>query len=172
MHISPLEEYGLRCALQLARNPERVTSASAIAEKEGLSVEYVSKLLFLLRKGGIVNAARGTQGGFGLSRPSDQISLQAVFTALNSATGKRDNVDFCQTYSGQKDRCVHSDECSIRPVWEVLSFYFKEVLEALTLSSLLEKEKGTFMQVQSIAANKAGLIQKIFQQPPCKEGIL
>jgi len=49
MNVTALEEYGLRCAVQLASLPEGTTlSAPEIAEREGLSIEYVSKFMLLL----------------------------------------------------------------------------------------------------------------------------
>src|SRR5205823_5937207 len=75
MHISAVEEYGLRCALQLASQPEgSVLAASQVAEREGISVQYASKILHLFRKAGLVSASRGMQGGFRLVRAADEIS--------------------------------------------------------------------------------------------------
>jgi len=64
MRITAVEEYGLRCLLNLAREGAKAQlSISEIAEMEGLSVPYTSKLLSILRKSGLVLAARGRGGG-------------------------------------------------------------------------------------------------------------
>jgi Rrf2 family iron-sulfur cluster assembly transcriptional regulator len=55
MRISAVEEYGLRCLVALARKgPDSQLSISEIAELEGLSVPYASKLLAILRRAGLV----------------------------------------------------------------------------------------------------------------------
>jgi len=59
MRITAVEEYGLRCLLALARQGQgKQLSIPEIAEMEGLSVPYVSKLLAILRRAGLVTAER------------------------------------------------------------------------------------------------------------------
>ena len=54
MKITSLEEYGLRCLLQLARSPrEQIVSVKEIAAKEGMSHAYVEKLLRILSRAGL-----------------------------------------------------------------------------------------------------------------------
>jgi len=77
MRISTIEEYGLRCALQLGRVyffKEQHLAATEIAKREGISVRYVSKIMYLLRKAKLATAVRGTTGGFLLSKAPDQIA--------------------------------------------------------------------------------------------------
>ena len=69
MKISALQEYGLRCLLQLAREnagPGGAASLSArqVAEREGLSLEYTTQILAELRRGGFVTSMRGVHGGY------------------------------------------------------------------------------------------------------------
>ena len=64
MKVSSQEEYGLRCLLQVGkkRTDETPIPISEIAVREGLSVEYVGKLLMTLRRGGLVKSIRGKAG--------------------------------------------------------------------------------------------------------------
>tara|TARA_Y100000590_G_scaffold218568_1_gene247563 strand:+ start:1221 stop:1745 length:525 start_codon:yes stop_codon:yes gene_type:complete len=160
MHLSALEEYGIRCALSLAR--ESVSGsvpASRIAEREGLSNEYVSKIMFLFRKAGIVKAERGNQGGFSFLLPSEEISLKMIFEALSPI--KEKDAGFCEKYAGKGDVCVHSNECSIRPVWSLVSRYFDEILSTLTLKDLMVKEQESYQRVKTVALSK---MDEIFNQ--------
>ena len=77
MKISAVEEYGLRCLLQLARtaSEQPLVSAEEIAIREGLSVAYVEKILSQLRKAGLVKSVRGMYGGYQLARPADDIRV-------------------------------------------------------------------------------------------------
>jgi Rrf2 family protein len=101
MHISALEEYGLRCALQLARMHDNETlAASQIAEKEGISVEYASKLMHLFRKAEMVESVRGMQGGFRLTRPASEVTLKAVLDAVKAKRTPSDSADFCSQFKG------------------------------------------------------------------------
>jgi Rrf2 family protein len=165
MHISAVEEYGLRCALQLANLPEgSVLAASQIAEREGISVQYASKILHLFRKSGLVSASRGMQGGFRLIRPSEQISLKSVFNAF-----REDKLEFCSQYVGQHEQCVHLRECSVRPVFHVLAGYFDSVLEHLTLSDLVRTEAETQARVSRFASAEADRVRNRFASPVAQD---
>ena len=55
MKVTAQEEYGLRCILQLARYHSRdPVTGRQIAESEGISLDYVSKLLMILRRAELV----------------------------------------------------------------------------------------------------------------------
>jgi len=60
MKISALEEYGLRCMMQLARcAPGKSITIGEIAGREGLSVANVRKLMMILREARLVQSVRG-----------------------------------------------------------------------------------------------------------------
>jgi len=149
MNISSHDEYGLRCALQLARHQAQgAVSASKIAELEGLSVEYVSKFMHLLRKAGLVGSERGLRGGFRLKKAASEIALSEIFAAFGSARARSEN--FCQHFKGQRDLCTHADNCSARPVWSIITSYFSHLLDELTLADLLKPELLVREQVENV----------------------
>ncbi len=157
MHISALEEYGLRCAVQLAALDEASQlSASTIAEKEGISVQYASKILHLFRKSGLVEATRGTQGGFRLSRSPAEISVREVFQVMKEERGVA-----CGNFRGQQQECVHIRDCAMRPVWQVLIGYFENVLEKLSLADLVRTESEARKKVELFAKDEAERLQRV-----------
>jgi len=134
MRISALEEYGLRCMLALARqNSGEQLSITEMAEMEGLSVPYVSKLLSTLRKAGLVTAVRGRGGGFGIARDPKDINLFEVLTLLG---GPLIDPNHCQKRSGQRETCVHLDDCSLHDVLGGLAGYIQEFLMSTSLEDL------------------------------------
>ena len=151
MNVSPLEEYGLRCAVQLAALGEGKTlSAPEIAEREGLSVEYVSKFMLLLKRGGLVRTVRGIHGGFLLSRKASEISLKEVFDALKQQ--RKPKGEFCNAFSGKSETCVRSSACTIRPFWQTLTLYVEEFTRKLTLQDLLQNDVKPSKQPEEIHA--------------------
>ncbi len=138
MRISALEEYGLRCLLALARRgPDGQMSISEVAEQEGLSVPYASKLLSILRKEGLVTAERGRTGGFTIARAPNEINLLEVITALG---GPLIDPHHCEKFTGQLDRCVHEDQCSVHNVLDGLAGFISEQLRARTLQEVLDEQ--------------------------------
>lgn len=153
MHISAVEEYGLRCALQLASlEGGALLAASQIAEREGISVQYASKIMHLFRRAGLVSASRGMQGGFRLVKPAQEISVKMVFNALRE---EERNAEFCTQHKGLQDECVHLKSCSVRPVWDVLFSYFDLVLEKLSLADLRRTEEEARRRVDVFARFEA-----------------
>lgn len=159
MQISSTEEYGLRCALVLARAYEsEQLSAPQIASIEGISAEYVGKLLHLFKKAGLVEGLRGSRGGFRLLRRPQEVSVKEVFEAVQSRS-TRQSQDFCQSHAGQQKSCVHLGECSVRPVWVVLFSYFDQMLEKISLGDLLSSEKDMRKRMDILASQQVGLIE-------------
>jgi len=152
MRISAVEEYGLRCLLALARQGQgKQLSIPEIAEMEGLSVPYVSKLLAILRKAGLVTAERGRSGGFTIAQPLEQISIYEVLVALG---GPLIDPAHCQKHTGQLDQCIHLDNCSVHDVLGGLAGYVKEFLSRTTLQDLtINQPLSALMQPPTLTAS-------------------
>ncbi len=154
MQISSTEEYGLRCALVLARSSEQL-SASQIAEREGISVEYVSKLLHLFKKAQLVESVRGSRGGFRLAKAPNAVTVKEVFEAIQAQQKTPQKTkDFCKSHAGQQNSCVHLSDCSVRPMWTVLFSYFDDLLERIHLSDLMSSETAMSQHVERLAREK------------------
>lgn len=139
MKISKQEEYGLRCILQLARfGYGKAVSVSDIAEQEGLSTDYVTKLLVIFRKSGLIASVRGIHGGYALKRPADQINLSDVLRPMGGFFYPK---DLCSEYTGKLQECSHIGNCGIRPVWALLARQIYSTLNRTTLADLLMEEK-------------------------------
>ena len=135
MRISALEEYGIRCLLVLAeQGVGGQLSISDIAEREGISVPYASKLLAILRKAKLVEAVRGRRGGFSIAQPADKINLLTVITALG---GPLMDQEHCIKFSGQLEECVHSGNCSVMYVLGGLAGYIGDYLASTTLEDIV-----------------------------------
>lgn len=133
--ITAQEEYGLRCILQLARaeagTPMMVRD---IAEREGLSLAYVEKLLWTLSRSGIVESVRGPKGGYRLARPCTEISIGQVMRVLGGIPSKE---DICAQFTGNQETCVHHDGCDLRPVWVSITDFVHSVFDKIPISHLL-----------------------------------
>lgn len=135
MKLSSHEEYGLRCLLQVGRQgPNGSATIPDISRKEGLSTPYVAKLMRILRRGGLVKAARGKVGGYTLALPPEQIWVADALTVLG---GRMYEDDFCERHSGAQASCAHSTDCSIRSLWRNLQGAIDSVLRTTTIDDLL-----------------------------------
>ena len=137
MRITTLAEYGVICALHLAkRASEGPITGRDLAARERLPVDYVEQILLRLRRADIVRSTRGARGGYELSRGADEISIRAVIAASEMTTFDL----HCVSHPVEEERCSASHACSIRPVWELLQQKIDDVLEGIRLSDLLHEE--------------------------------
>jgi Rrf2 family protein len=151
--ISALEEYGLRCLLQLATDgaePHAATALSArqIAEREGLTLDYTAQILAELRRAGLVTSSRGAHGGFRLVRPAKEITVGELFRALDGPIAE----DLCDTYTGTRDVCAHATACSVAPVWAELARRIYGFLDGVTLADIASGAIERSPQVVPLAA--------------------
>jgi Rrf2 family protein len=137
--ITAQEEYGLRCILQLAREEMQGHQGSTllvrdIAEREGLSVAYVEKILWTLSRSGIVESVRGPKGGYRLTRPCSEISLGEVMRVLGGIPSEE---EICSQFTGNQETCVHHDDCGLKPVWASITDFIHGVFDKVPISALL-----------------------------------
>jgi Rrf2 family protein len=141
MKITAQEEYGLRCILQLAREQGNMELGGAmqvrdIAEREGLSVAYVEKILWTLSRRGIVESVRGPKGGYRLMRPSAEISIGEVMRVLG---GMPSQEEICSQFTGNQETCVHHGGCGLRPVWVSITDFVQSVFDKIPITTLLDQ---------------------------------
>lgn len=139
MKITAQEEYGLRCIMQLAREEQSGPRGSTlmvrdIAEREGLSVAYVEKILWTLRSSGIVESVRGPKGGYRLTRPCSEVSVGEVMRVLGGLPSEE---EICSQFTGNHDVCVHHNGCDLRPVWVSITDFVHSVFDKIPISTLL-----------------------------------
>jgi Rrf2 family protein len=137
VRITTLAEYGVICALHLARRAdEGPVTGREIAELERLPGDYVEQILLRLRRAGIVRSTRGARGGYVLARAPEEVSIRNVIEASETTTFDL----HCVSHPVGEERCSSSHNCSIRPVWMLLQRRIDDVLEGVRLSDLLHEE--------------------------------
>jgi Rrf2 family protein len=135
MKLSSMEEYGLRCLLQLARAGAGASlTIGELGDREGISVPNVAKIMRILRRAELVRSTRGKAGGYSLARPASEVRALDVIAALG---GRLFDPGFCDRHAGVSQHCLNTRDCSIRPVLRGLQQAVDQVLGELTLASLL-----------------------------------
>jgi len=152
VRITTLAEYGVICALHIARRAsEGPITEREIAEVERLPGDYVEQILLRMRRAGIVASTRGAHGGYALARPADQISIRDVIEASEMTTFDL----HCLSHPVEEERCSSSHNCSIRPVWMLLQQKIDDVLGGVHLSDLLVEESEVRTRVGLVTAGES-----------------
>ena len=139
MHFSAQEEYGLRCVLQLAKNfgGEAVT-ARQISESELISLDYVHKLLGILKRKGLIESTRGIKGGFRLKGEPQKITVCDVLQMLSSELNSDGH---CTKFSRKKlQACRGTVDCDVKPFWDTVYRFYEEFGSKVTILDLIEKK--------------------------------
>jgi len=83
MRISAKGRYALAAAISMTENNRgnEYTTVVSLARRLGISKIYLEQVFSLLKRGGIVNSAKGSQGGYHLARPAKQITVLEILSA-------------------------------------------------------------------------------------------
>lgn len=84
MLLSKSVTHGIRALCFLSHQPpERLVTASMVAEAAAIPRQQASKILQRLALAGIITSVRGRRGGYCLARLPDAILMDEVLTALS-----------------------------------------------------------------------------------------
>jgi Rrf2 family protein len=128
MRLSARVDYALRAMVEVAATEGPLT-AERIARAQGIPAKFLESILLQLRRGGIVHAQRGPDGGYWLARPAAEISLADVIRVID---GPLANV------RGQRPEEVgyHGAAQALQEVWIALRASEREILELVTLADV------------------------------------
>ena len=85
MKITKKSEYALRALIKMAINYYKgmtTTLIHGIAEQERIPQKYLERILLDLKNAGILISKRGIGGGYGLSKPPEDISLGEIIRVI------------------------------------------------------------------------------------------
>jgi Rrf2 family nitric oxide-sensitive transcriptional repressor len=77
-------EYALRAVVWLAAHPDDKVTTPEIAKRTQVPPGYISKVLQVLARAGLVESSPGRAGGFRLTRAADEISVLDVVNAVDT----------------------------------------------------------------------------------------
>jgi len=134
--LSAKVKYGLRFMLDLAfHSGEGPIPMKDIARREQISEKYLGNLVSPLKTARLVKSVRGSQGGYSLARPIDQISLSDVLQALEGPLALVECV-------GDPSSCKASGICVPRDIWYEITRDLQQNLEAVTLQDMVQRRRG------------------------------
>lgn len=131
MRLSARVDYALRAMVELAAvtgegGTDRPVTADRLAAAQEIPPKFLESILLQLRRGGIVTAQRGPEGGYRLARPATEISLAEIIRVID---GPLANV------RGQRPEDVgyHGAAVSLQDIWIALRAVERQILELVTL---------------------------------------
>ena len=139
MKLSTKGRYGLRAMVDMAiySKGEHV-SINSIAERQGISANYLEQVFSTLRKAGLVKSVKGAQGGYSLSQTPQEITIGSIIRALEGDMQIVDEKD-------SNDSETTIQRIIKKSVWDKMNQSLNELLDSITVEDLVNdynKESG------------------------------
>lgn len=135
MHITAKVDYAVRAAAELAaprlaaQEARSPIKGEAIAVAQGIPVRFLESILAELRRAGIVGSQRGSEGGYWLALPPEEVSVADVIRAVEGPLADvRGEPPEAVAYSGAAT--------DLQRVWIATRVALREVLEETTLADI------------------------------------
>jgi FeS assembly SUF system regulator len=132
MRLSSLADYAVVMMSAAARHCGGVArlNATLLSEETGVPLPTAQKLVSRLSSAGLLESARGTGGGFRLSRPPSSISLADIIEAVEGPIALTACVD------GATQDCCIDQTCKVKPHWNIVNGAVRGALANVSLASL------------------------------------
>ena len=136
MKLSSKGRYAVMAMADLAKNyVKEPTSLTEISLRQGISIDYLEQLFSKLRKNNLVQSTRGPSGGYLLSKPSDEIKLLSIISAVD------EKIKTVKCRKESKKGCNgKSIKCITHNLWDDLETHINKFFEDNTLNDILFKE--------------------------------
>ncbi len=107
----------------------RPVTAERLAQAQEIPPKFLESILVQLRRGGIVTAQRGPEGGYRLARPAPEIALAEVIRVIDGPLAH---------VRGQRPEELgyHGAAAALQQVWIALRASERQILELVTVADV------------------------------------
>ena len=144
MKVGSKGRYAVMALVDLAtRETNRPVALADIAARQDISLSYLEQLFGQLRKATLVKSVRGPGGGYLLGRPSDEIRIADIVSAVETVSTR-------STCAPATPSVCHGNEqrCLTHELWYELGNHVAVFLNAITLEDVLEQRVGSLQLVE------------------------
>lgn len=136
MMISTRGRYCLRVMIDLAEHQgEGYIRMKEVAQRQGISLKYLEKILPILAKNNIIDGIQGKGGGYRLTRKPEAYTLGEILTLTEGSLAP---VACLECGAAPCDRAA---ECQTLPIWTELDRRINEYLNSVTIADLVKSQK-------------------------------
>ncbi|MDF2819579.1 MAG: rrf2 family protein putative transcriptional regulator [Clostridiales bacterium] len=134
MRISAKCRYGLAAMVFIAKNtnPNECITIISISEKLEISKIYLEQVFSLLKRSGLVNSIKGSQGGYQLATSPDKITVGEIMRAIELNM-------FEKTERAVADSSIAIDKSMETLIWDRLNTSITSVIDSVTLQELVNE---------------------------------
>ena len=136
MRLTTYTDYALRTLLYLAVHRDHLVTIQDIADAHDIAKNHLTKVVHQLGILGVVESLRGRNGGLKLGKEPCEINIGAVVRSTEP--------DFymAECFDPKKNLCMMSKACSLKGVLYSATAAYLQVLDGVTLESLIEQDRS------------------------------
>lgn len=136
MMISTRGRYALRVMIDLAEQKgDGYIPMKEVAQRQGLSLKYLERILPALSKNNLVEGMHGKGGGYRLSRPPEEYTVGEILRLTEG-----DLAPVACLESGALP-CSREAYCKTLPMWREFYRLTNRFFDGITLGDLVDPEK-------------------------------
>ncbi len=132
--LSQTAVYALKAALYLAeKDPGTPVPVDDISRSLEVPRNYLSKILHVLARSGLLTSTRGPGGGFQLARSAEEVTLNAVIERFDDV-----GTHGCLLGRGE---CRDDDPCLAHKHWKGISAEVKRFFQETSIAELARTDR-------------------------------
>ena len=132
MKISTKGRYGLRALIDICiYSSDEMVTVKSISERQGISERYLEQIFSSLRKGGIINAKKGSQGGYFLAKSAREFTIGDILSVLEG--------DLLLIDVEKDESAIENFICD--NLWNVINNKISSFFNSITLEDLVTDYK-------------------------------
>lgn len=132
MLISTKGRYAIRVMLDLAQHKEKgFIPMKEVAERQGLSLKYMERIMPALSKNNLVEGIHGKGGGYRLAREPKDCKIGEILRLTEG------NLAPVTCLESSPNTCKRAKECKTLFMWEKFYELTTEYFDGITLENLL-----------------------------------
>ncbi len=133
MMISTRGRYAVRVMLDLAEHKEEgYIPMKSVAQRQGLSLKYIEKIMPALSKNKLVEGLHGKGGGYKLSRQPNEYTVGEILKLTEG------NLAPVSCLECEENTCPRAKECKTLSMWENFYKLSTDYFCGITLADLLK----------------------------------
>jgi Rrf2 family protein len=129
VRVSAKVDYAVRAMAELAAAGGGPVKADQLSQAQSIPVKFLENIMIDLRHAGLVRSQRGSEGGYWLARPAEEISIADVIRGVEGPLAD---------IRGQAaEKLAYEGAASpLREVWVAVRASLRSVLETVTLADI------------------------------------
>jgi Rrf2 family transcriptional regulator, cysteine metabolism repressor len=134
--VSQKGQYALRAVFELAkRRGDGPASVADIAARQAIPPRFLELIIQQMKQAGYVESRRGTNGGYLLAMPANQIAVAQIIRLIDG------NLSPVRCVVGRnEEECPMRGRCAFMGMWMRAKHALEHVYETTTLQDLVDEE--------------------------------